>query len=384
MGANKGSSVNRGAMSRLLVWRSLRLRIRRVLVVFAALTVGAAIITAMAGVYFDINEKMSHELRNYGANFFVGPGETQEYMTAEEYRQIRGLAPQDSLVASSPYLYGMAQSDLEKVVLMGIDFSQLQKLTPYWQVKGEWINVTFDQRNAMIGSKLAQKLELKLGSSINIIRDGLKHSFTIKGIIESGEAEDNYLIVNLPVVQTWLEKEGLVNYAMFSLANDTGQVEQFAAVLNQRYPQLNIRPIRKVSASEGKVLDKIKLLMGVVAFVILLLSTLCVNTTLTAMISERKYEFALQKALGASHRSITRQILTETVLMTLAAIVVGLALGYLLAQVLGQTVFSASIDLRSPVFTITSVLSFLAAMVAATVPTLRAIRVDPAKVLKGE
>ncbi len=57
-----------------LVWRSLRLRAQRVLVVFMALTVGAAIITAMAGVYFDINQKMSHELRNYGANFFVEIG----------------------------------------------------------------------------------------------------------------------------------------------------------------------------------------------------------------------------------------------------------------------------------------------------------------------
>ncbi|PWI33274.1 ABC transporter permease [Vibrio albus] len=384
MAANKGSSVNGASMNRLLVWRSLRLRVRRVLIVFTALTVGAAIITAMAGVYFDINEKMSHELRNYGANFFVGPGEKLAHLSALDYRQIRKLAPESSLVASSPYLYGMAQSDLEKVVLMGIDFSQLQKLTPYWQIKGKWINVAFDQRNAMIGSKLAQKLELGLGSQINIIKDNAKHSFTIKGIIESGEAEDNYLIVNLPVVQDWLEKEGQVNYAMFSLANNNGQVEQFAATLHEKYPQLNIRPIRKVSASEGKVLNKIKLLMGVVAFVILVLSTLCVNTTLTAMISERRYEFALQKSLGASHSSITKQILAETALMTLAAIVVGLALGYLLAQILGQTVFSASIDLRGPVFLITSVLSFLAALVAATIPTLRAISVDPARVLKGE
>ncbi|SHO55226.1 ABC transporter permease [Vibrio quintilis] len=376
-------AVNNRSMNSLLLWRSLRLRLRRVLVVFAALTVGAAIITAMAGVYFDINEKMSHELRNYGANFFAGP-ENSAYFSERDYQTMVSLAPAGSLVASSPYLYGMAQSDLEKIVLMGIDFSQLKKLAPYWQVKGEWIGVSFDERNAMIGSKLAKKLELKLGSAIQIIKDNTKHSFTIKGIIESGEAEDNYLIVNLPVVQSWLGKPGQINYAMFSLDNDAGQVQQFASVLKDKYPQLNIRPIRKVSASEGRVLNKIKLLMGVVAFVILILSTLCVNTTLTAMIAERRHEFALQKALGASHKAITRQILRETVIMTLAAMIAGLLLGYLLAQILGQTVFHASIDLRMPVFFITALLSFAAAMVAAVVPTLRAIRVDPAKVLKGE
>jgi len=278
----------------------------------------------------------------------------------------------------------MAQSDLEKVVLMGVDFSQLRKLVPYWQIEGKWIGVNFDQRNAMIGHNLAAKLELSQGDTINVIKGTNKRSFTIRGIIESGEAEDNYLIVNLPFVQHWLNKPKQINFAMFSLANDKGQVEEFANIVAKKYPTLSIRPIRKVSASEGKVLDKIKLLMGVVAFVILILSTLCVNTTLTAMISERRHEFALQKALGASHKAITRQILEETIIMTIAAIIVGLALGYLLAQILGQTVFSASIDLRLPVFFITSILSFIAAMIAATIPTIKAINIDPAKVLKGE
>ena len=52
-----------------LVLRALRLRLQRVFIIFAALTVGASIVTAMAAVYFDINPKMSQELRTYGANF---------------------------------------------------------------------------------------------------------------------------------------------------------------------------------------------------------------------------------------------------------------------------------------------------------------------------
>ncbi|WP_230389375.1 ABC transporter permease [Vibrio nitrifigilis] len=377
-------AANNRSMKTLLVMRSLKLRMRRVLVVLAALTMGAAIVTAMAGVYFDINQKMSHELRNYGANFYVGPGTSGSTISTHDYRTMVSQVPKGQLVASSPYLYGMVQSDLEKVVAMGVDFSQLKKLVPYWQVKGEWIGVSFDKRNAMIGATLAKKLEVKVGSQVSIIKGQHRHTFNIKGIIDSGAEEDNYLIVNLSILQSWLDQPDQANYAMFSIDNDKGQVNAFAKTLKSAYPDLTIRPILKVSASEGKVLDKIKLLMGVVAFVILVLSTLCVNTTLTAMIAERRHEFALQKALGASHREITRQILTETLLMTVAAIIIGLGLGYILAQILGQTVFSSSIDLRAPVFVITSVLSICAALVAATIPTLRAMRVDPAKVLKGE
>lgn len=55
MGAN--SWMN--SMFWRLVFRALRLRMQRVSVVFAALMVGAAIVTAMSAVYFDINAKMS-------------------------------------------------------------------------------------------------------------------------------------------------------------------------------------------------------------------------------------------------------------------------------------------------------------------------------------
>lgn len=58
----------------LLVWRALRLRFQRVSVVFAALMVGATIVTALSAVWFDINTKMSEELRTFGANFTSGRG----------------------------------------------------------------------------------------------------------------------------------------------------------------------------------------------------------------------------------------------------------------------------------------------------------------------
>ena len=54
-----------------LVFRALRMRLQRVTIIFAALTVGAAIVTAMSAVYFDINTKMSQELRTFGANFYI-------------------------------------------------------------------------------------------------------------------------------------------------------------------------------------------------------------------------------------------------------------------------------------------------------------------------
>ena len=366
-----------------LVFRALRLRMQRVVVVFAALAVGAAIVTAMSAVYFDINAKMSQELRTFGANFYVGPGMGNS-MAEKSYQQIVDNAPPGLVTANSPYLYGMARTELEKVVVMGVWFESLKQIVPYWQVTGNWIGVSFDDRNTMIGYKLANRLELKVGDSVVLVEGEQKKKLQIKGIVEAGDATDNVLIINLPLAQSWLHQPDLISHALFSVNNERGQVEQFAEQLQKRYPDLEIRPIRKVSASEGQVLDKIKGLMGLVSVVILVLSTLCVNTTLMAIVSERSREFALQKALGAKSSDIVRQIMAETLIIALFAVVVGIIAGYILAQVLGHTVFSASIGLRAQVIPLTVILSLLVALIAAALPTYRAVNIEPAKVLKGE
>lgn len=152
----------------LLVWRALRLRFQRVSVVFAALMVGATIVTALSAVWFDINTKMSEELRTFGANFYIGPGHGSG-MPQQALQTILDQAPQGLVHGASPWLYGMARTELEKVVIVGVWFESLQKLVPYWQVQGNWIGVSFDDRNAMIGIKLAERLNVQPGDNIILV-----------------------------------------------------------------------------------------------------------------------------------------------------------------------------------------------------------------------
>lgn len=379
-------SANTQSMFWRLIFRALRLRLQRVFIIFTALTVGASIVTAMAAVYFDINTKMSQELRTFGANFYIGSADGG-MMNQAELNAILQKSPDGFITAASPYLYGVARSDLEKIVLMGVNFDAMRILAPYWQITGSAINVNFDDRNAMIGKTLAERLHVKVGDSLQLSKNAVeKHSFNIKGIVEAGDATDNMLIVNVEFAQNWLDKEGVVNNALLNVQNEQGAntVDQFAEKIMQQYPDLTARPIRKVSASEGQILEKIKGLMGLISLVILVLATLCVNTTLIAIVGERAKEFALQKSLGARKLDIIRQISTEILIIAFCAIIIGLGLGYLLAQVLGITVFKSYIDMRLPVLPITVVLSLLVAFVAVIIPTRRALSINVANVLKGE
>ena len=379
-------SANTQSMFWRLIFRALRLRLHRVFIIFTALTVGASIVTAMAAVYFDINTKMSQELRTFGANFYIGSADGG-MMNQAELNAILQKSPDGFITAASPYLYGVARSDLEKIVLMGVNFDAMRILAPYWQITGSEINVNFDDRNAMIGKTLAERLHVKVGDSLQLSKNAVeKHSFNIKGIVEAGDATDNMLIVNVEFAQNWLDKEGVVNNALLNVQNEqcANTVDQFVEKIMQQYPDLTARPIRKVSASEGQILEKIKGLMGLISLVILVLATLCVNTTLIAIVGERAKEFALQKSLGAKKFDIIRQISTEILIIAFCAIIIGLGLGYLLAQVLGITVFKSYIDMRLPVLPITVVLSLLVAFVAVIIPTRRALSINVANVLKGE
>ena len=368
--------MNANNMKCLLLFKALRLKWRRTLVIIAALTIGAAMVTAMAAVYFDINEKMSRELRSFGANFYLG-AKNETPFTLEQYETIIAAMPKALYHASSPYLYAVARSEREPVALVGVDFPALPALVPYWQVQGGWVSVAFDDRNTMLGKALAAQLELNVGDNSQ------KKTFRIKGIIESGDAMDNVMLLNIRVAQDWLGAAGGISYALASLANDNDAVTAYAAQLSQEYPQLDIHPIRKVSAAEGQILHKIKGLMGVVCIVILLLSSLCVNTSLTAMTHERRREFALQSALGASGRQITAQMIRETALMAAVAVVLGIALGLILAQILGAVVFHASIAPRLPVFPLAIILSTAVAAAAVALPLKRVLALQAADILKG-
>jgi len=229
-------------------------------------------------------------------------------------------------------------------------------------------------------------MELKVGDSVNVIKNesGFQKSLTIKGIAETGQAEDEQIFVNLALAGQILGQQGKVNHAMLSIITEGTDIDALASRMETKFPGLDAKPIRKVSHSDGKILDKIKGLMAIIAVIILTVTTLCVMTTLIAIVSERTREIGLMKAIGADDRDIVRQFLSETLAIGLAGVAAGLVLGFLLAQLLGQAVFGSYITFRMLVLPVTLIPSIAASLLAAVLPVRMAVRVVPAQVLKED
>lgn len=377
----------------MIVRRSLTRDGGRLKTALAAIVVGAATVCALTSLHFDISVKMSQELRAFGANVIVSPGQAQDGSAQREeaalLKEAVAAMAGDALIGGTPYLHGLVRLDLGNAVMVGAEFAGLRAISPYWQVEGNWVTADFDERNAMIGRRLAESMSLRVGSTVTVApaapgADTAPARVTVRGIVDTGENEDNQIFVNLALAQRLLGLPGQADFALVSIAAQGPEADRLTGLVNERFAGLEARPIRKISEADGQILDRIEGLMALVVAIILIITTLGVNATLTAMIAERTPQIGLQKALGAENRAIVAQILAETAVIWLIAVTLGLGLGFALAQLLGQAVFGDWVAFRPLVLPLTAGLSLAAALAAALLPVRGIAGIVPARVLKGE
>jgi putative ABC transport system permease protein len=414
-----------------VVYESFRRQKRRKLLAGVAITLGVGVATAMIAVATDIGDKISRELRTFGANLIVTPQEDTldlqiggvdlkppsdgAYLNEADLPKIRGTFWHHNIVGFSPMLPVNVRLDAAEsnVTLLGTYFSKTltfgkdQFVTgvrithPWWKVQGAWPDD--DSNDVLLGENLAAKRARKGGDTIDI--SGVPHR--VSGILSSGGAEDNQIVAPLGLAQQILGKPGAVRRLYVSALTKpedalarrdpktmSGElfdrwycspyVQSIAYQLQEAIPHSHAEQIRQVAQNEGTVLSRIKGLMLLITFAALLASALAVSAAMATTIFERRNEVGLMKALGAGNPSVAVFFFAEATLLALIGGCVGFAGGALLARQIGRSIFDSQITIQPVLFPIILAIAVIVTFAGSALAIRRAVQLDPVYALKGE
>ncbi len=375
----RSASPHASMFLRMLV-RAAVLRRGRAASALLAMAVAAAAATAMLNLYVDVQAKLRREFRKYGANVVVVAKEGED-LPKDGLSTVRSILGNAGIAV--PFAYAVARtSDGHSVVVAGTDLDQVQKLDSWWSVTG-WPKA---QRDALIGRRAAGVLNSS-GKPFDLSFQGRTVQLNPAGTLQTGADEDSRVYISLADFTEWTH----VPYSTIEISalsssqeGSSQEIEATMRRLAQTLPGADVRPVRQVMEGEARVLGKMRSTLLVAAVLIILTAAVCVLATLTGWISDRRRDFALMKALGASGRLIQGFFAAEAAAIGAVGSILGFAIGVGAAIWIGRTNFHSPVTPRFAVFPVVLAGGIMIALLAAILPISLLRRVQPANILRGE
>lgn len=377
--------MKRQKMFLLMLVRAAMVRPGRILGALAAVIVAATAVTAMLNIYTDVQAKLQHEFRAYGANAVVVAHEGKTLPDGALHRIEEAIGAQG---IAAPFAYVIARSAAgEPIVVAGADMKRARQLNHWWQVEPKWPDV---KGSVLVGARAAEALAVSPAQnnianrpkSFELTFQEHKADFTTAGILRTGAAEDSRVYIPLDDFISWTGVgPSTIEVAVSGSSSEVeGTLKRLAAAV----PEAEVRPVRQIVEAEGRVLGKTRRTVLTATALIVITSALCMLASLTAWVLDRRKDFAVMKSLGASERLIGTLFAAEAASIGAVGALAGFAAGIGVAAWIGRVNFHATIEPRLSVLPVVLVGSMAVAVLSALVPVSLLRRIQPATMLRGE
>ena len=425
-----------------MLWGAVFRRRSRAMMAVIASLVGAATLFCLASVCVAVPQQMNEEMRAYGANLIVTPasatGKSQGIDTAT-VRNVTALIGAGHSVKSAAYRYESVRINSAPYTIAGVDVKAVRALNRHWNVTGDWPG----SGNVMVGRDVADALGVKVGSRVTIayraadasasasssasaksdsdestetaessaqgtqstqttqgeqttqatengrvssdIMDNNGTEFRISGIVDTGGNEDSIIYATTAdVAKLAGSKRGadVVEYSVNAMGDDLNVIVD--GINRNPNSAVKAQTVTRITSSDTRIIAMLQTLFWIVSLVVLVLTLVGVGTTISSIVSQRRNEIGLRKALGASSRAIGAEFTVESAIYGLIGGLFGTAIGYVLARILCVTVFDRALGFNWLLGIASLMLSMLIAVIASIPPVRRATRIDPAIVLREE
>jgi len=279
------------------------------------------------------------------------------------------------------------------VALVGIDPVQAQGLRAYPILTGRFLEVD-DPGAAVISRSLADSLGVDLGDRFSLPTTQGEVALTIAGISPSRTLPGNEeVLVTLAEAQTLLGQPGEIN----AVAVNFGTLDEVRRAEIESQVEQVVGPSFHLGAlsAGSELLTNLRVGQAAISFLgvlALFMGGFIIFNTFRTIVTERRRDLAMLRAVGANRRMITGLIVTESLVQGIIGTLLGLILGFGLAALALSTlggVFEQFMHVRvggpvvSPALVLGSILLGVGlTVISGLVPALRAGRVPPLEALR--
>jgi putative ABC transport system permease protein len=422
---------------------------RRKMLAAAALVVGMAVATSTLTVALEVGDRMAREFRSLGANLLVTPQsdtlpleiggvdyrpvDEGAYLNEADLGKLKTIFWRHNILGFTPFLDVPAQIaasngettpqiatvigtwyEHEVPVPDGTTFKTGVSVThPWWKIQGRWFQDGANE--CVIGAALAAKFGAAAATGRTIYVSTANGTgarsgaipLVVTGVVSTGDAEDNAVLVPLAVAQRISGHGGQLRQLFVSALTKpedslagrdpksltpaeydrwfcSPYISSISYQIEQALPGTDVRAIRKVADSEGRILSRLSTLLWIVTIAALVAAGLAVGATAAATVLERRKEIGIMKAIGATNALVGGIFLAEQLLLAMAGGAIGFIFGAALARVLGASVFGTPAPPRILLLPVVLGLAAIVAIVGSLIPLRRAAHFDPAPILRGE
>jgi len=250
---------------------------------------------------------------------------------------------------------------------------------------------------------LTHKLWSHLGADPKLVGHSIQingEPYTVVGVLEPGLFDRGQSQVTVPLVFKpeqlnhdfhWLLSIGRLKPGV-TVKQAQADMDSVAAHIAEAYPKSDkgwgvyVEPLKNDFLPSDRK-QTLWFLLGAVGFILLIACVNVANLLLARGIARQK-ELAIRSAVGATRRLIFEQLLTESLLLSLAGGILGVAVGYAMLRALvaimprGTLPDEANLQLNVPILLFTLAATTLAGLLFGSAPAWYASRIDPGETLK--
>lgn len=379
-----------------IAWQSLKRRKARAVFVLLGLAVGVGTTVALIALAQSMTSSINHKLEKYGANIIVTPKSEQlslsyegislggfSFETSElkqaDLARIRTIKNAANVAVVGPVVLGPATISGKHVLLAGVDFTALERLKPWWRIKGR----TPGAGEILLGAKAATVLNLKTGDTLSLAG----RNQTVSGILEpSGSQDDDLVFTTLESAQEILSKPGLVSMVEVAALCIGCPIEDMVRQIGEALPSASVMAIQSVVRGRMETLRLFERFAFGVSGLVTLIGGLVVMVTMMAGVRERSREIGIFRAIGFRRSHVMMVVLFEGAVLSALAGVLGFLGGFgvawgalpYLSENGGHAMFF------SPWLAVGALgLAMLVGMGSCIYPAVMAARLDPFEALRS-